>query len=375
MATAPRFRRAGRLAAVLALVAVLCTGCGFKGLYSAPLPGGANLGSHPYKVTIHFADVLDLVPQSAVKVNDVAVGKVEKITLDGWTAKVVVAVNGNVDLPDNAYAQIRQTSLLGEKFVSLGPPTGEVPTGRLSDDKNANIPINRTGSSIEIEEVLGALSLLLNNGDLDAISGITHELNQALNGRTDAARSLISQLNTFVGGVDAQRDKITTAIESVNKLAKTLADQKKILAGTLDTLPGALKILADERKQLVTLLQSLDHLSTSAVKVINGSKQDVISSLKSLQPILRQLTAAGDDIPSALELLATYPFPRNATDAVHGDYTNLRATLNLDLSQILSNLKVVPTLPGTNATGTAQPSMASLLPAGSMVPGVPAVGG
>lgn len=375
MATAPRFRRAGRLAAVLALVAVLCTGCGFKGLYSAPLPGGANLGSHPYKVTIHFADVLDLVPQSAVKVNDVAVGKVEKITLDGWTAKVVVAVNGNVDLPDNAYAQIRQTSLLGEKFVSLGPPTGEVPTGRLSDDKNANIPINRTGSSIEIEEVLGALSLLLNNGDLDAISGITHELNQALNGRTDAARSLISQLNTFVGGVDAQRDKITTAIESVNKLAKTLADQKKILAGTLDTLPGALKILADERKQLVTLLQSLDHLSTSAVKVINGSKQDVISSLKSLQPILTQLTAAGDDIPSALELLATYPFPRNATDAVHGDYTNLRATLNLDLSQILSNLKVVPTLPGTNATGTAQPSMASLLPAGSMVPGVPAVGG
>lgn len=375
MTTTRRVRRAGWLAAVLALVAVLCTGCGFKGLYSAPLPGGANLGSHPYKVTIHFADVLDLVPQSAVKVNDVAVGKVEKITLDGWTAKVVVAVNGTVDLPANAYAQIRQTSLLGEKFVSLGPPTGEVPTGQLSDDKNANIPINRTGSSIEIEEVLGALSLLLNNGDLDAISGITHELNQALNGRTDAARSLITQLNTFVGGVDAQRDKITTAIESVNKLAKTLADQKKILADTLDTLPGALKILADERKQLVTLLQSLDHLSTSAVKVINGSKQDVISSLKSLRPILTQLTAAGDDIPSALELLATYPFPRNATDAVHGDYTNLRATLNLDLGQILSNLKVVPALPGTASAGATQASMASVLPAGSMVPGVPAVGG
>ena len=45
---------------------------GSNGIYSIPLPGGASLGSHPYQVTAQFANVVDLVPQSAVKVNDVA---------------------------------------------------------------------------------------------------------------------------------------------------------------------------------------------------------------------------------------------------------------------------------------------------------------
>ena len=40
------------------------------------LPGGAPDGPS-YRVTAEFADALDLVPQAAVKVNDVTVGSVE----------------------------------------------------------------------------------------------------------------------------------------------------------------------------------------------------------------------------------------------------------------------------------------------------------
>jgi len=90
-----------RLAVGLAVLSVLAAGCtsdGMSGIYDMPLPGGADLGDHPYRVTVEFADVLDLVPQAAVKVNDVVVGRVETIELgdDGWTPQVVVAVNGDV---------------------------------------------------------------------------------------------------------------------------------------------------------------------------------------------------------------------------------------------------------------------------------------
>ena len=44
------------------------------------------------------------------------------------------------------------------------------------------IPITRTGSAPEAEEVLGALSLLLNGGGLQQIKVITTELNKALDG-------------------------------------------------------------------------------------------------------------------------------------------------------------------------------------------------
>src|SRR5262249_44307104 len=112
--TPRRADNSGRLRVAAAAVAssVLLAGCGFNGLYSAPLPGGANLGSHPYTVTVEFANVLDLVPQSSVKVNDVAVGKVESIKLQGWNALVKLKVNGKVQLPANAHAELLQTSLL-----------------------------------------------------------------------------------------------------------------------------------------------------------------------------------------------------------------------------------------------------------------------
>ncbi len=94
------------------------SGCGFD-VYKLPLPGGTDVGDDPITVHIMFRDVLDLVPQSTVKVNDVNVGKVTDVRLDGFTADVTVQLRKDTELPDNAVATIRQTSLLGEKFVSL----------------------------------------------------------------------------------------------------------------------------------------------------------------------------------------------------------------------------------------------------------------
>ena len=56
--------------------------CLSNGVYDTPLPGGADLGSHPMKITADFDDVLDLVPQSSVKVDNVAVGRVATISLN-----------------------------------------------------------------------------------------------------------------------------------------------------------------------------------------------------------------------------------------------------------------------------------------------------
>ena len=53
----------------------------------------------------------------SVKVNDVSVGKVTAIDLEGYQALVTLEVRRDVELPDNAVAELRQTSLLGEKFV------------------------------------------------------------------------------------------------------------------------------------------------------------------------------------------------------------------------------------------------------------------
>jgi phospholipid/cholesterol/gamma-HCH transport system substrate-binding protein len=343
---------ARRVVAVTVAGALALSGCGFKGLYSAPLPGGADLGSHPFTVTAYFADVLDLVPQSAVKVNDVPVGKVTAISLSrckdagthtNWCAKVKLKVNGSVNLPSNSHAEVQQTSLLGEKYVQLIAPASNPAGSRLQD--GSAIQFVDTKSAPEAEQVLGALSLILNKGGLNQIQNIAHELNLALGKpeRQQAVRSLITDLTTFTGTLDAQKDDITTALDSIDQLAITLNRQKQVLEDALDTFPDALRVLNQERGKLVTLLTSLSNLGSVATRVINATQQELVTSLKALDPVVTRLAAAGDDFPKSLRILGTFPFPLGLTRTfIRGDYANLDAVFDLSLTDQLCGLLPAP---------------------------------
>ena len=377
------------LSALSAAVSVLMlSGCGGFNLYEVQLPGGEATGDDVYRVTAEFSDVLDLVPQSAVKVDDVTVGSVEEITLDGYVARVRVRLKDSVKLPDNAEGAIRQTSLLGEKFVSLSAPPGQQSVGALGDGDV--IPLSRTTRSTEVEEVLSALSLLLNGGGLQQLQTINQELSKALTGRETDIRDLLAQLNTFIGGLDEQKAEIVRALEGLDRLTATLVAQRSTITGALDTVGPGLKVLADERKQFTQMLAALAELGEVGTRVINASRQATVANLRALQPILANLAAAGNNLPGALELLFTYPFPRNFPDAVAGDFTRLYVALDLSLNTLAENLGITPygepVIPGTptpgqaaGPTGRPQPQLPAPalppLPALPQVPGTQAGAG
>jgi phospholipid/cholesterol/gamma-HCH transport system substrate-binding protein len=348
--------------AVSLLTLVGVSGCS---AYDLPLPGGAGTGDDSYTVTAEFADVLDLVPQSSVKVNQVTVGSVEDIQVTGWTATVHLRLPHDVVLPDNATAELKQTSLLGEKYVALAAPTDVAPQGRLG--QGDRIPLARTSRNPEVEEVLGAMSLLLNGGGVAQLKTIEAELNNALRGRTSNVRDLVKQLGTFVGGLDAQRSEIVRAIDSIDRLSGTLAKNQDKIGKALDELPKGLTILADQRRQLTAMLTALRDLGEVGTRVIRGSRADLEANLRAVNPILRQLNKAGDDLPKSYQLLLTYPFPNNAQNTIRGDFTNLWVTLDTDVDTIAENLGVgrLPDLPLPSVPGVPAPTgLPTSLPGG-----------
>jgi phospholipid/cholesterol/gamma-HCH transport system substrate-binding protein len=321
------------------VASVALSGCGVfaGGLRGVELPGGADLGSDPYTVTIEFPDVVDLVPQSLVKVADVSVGTVRSIAVNPatWNARVTVAVNRSVRLPADAEARVRTTSLLGEKFVELAAPA-QGGTGTLAD--GATIPVERAGRAVEVEEVLGALSMLLNGGGVAQIKTISTELNKALDGREPQVRGLLANLDTLVGALDDRKGEITRALDGLNRLSATLADRRPQIANALDDLGPGLAELERQRGQLVDMLQALDRLSGTATDTINRSRDDVLADLRALQPTLSKLAESGQDLPNSLQLVGSFPFTDAATDGFAGDYMNLYARADLDAKTLLDNL-------------------------------------
>ncbi|WP_457253863.1 MCE family protein [Pedococcus sp. P5_B7] len=359
--------RGRRLLSGAVVVSTLLGVSGCQGAFDLPLPGGAANRGDIFRVTAEFADVLDLVPQSSVKVDQVTVGSVEKIELNGWTARVTLRLPKNIDLPDNAVAELKQTSLLGEKYVQLSAPPSTAPEGHLGDGDN--IPLARTGRNPEVEEVLSALSLLLNGGGVAQLKVIESELNNAMRGNQAEIKDVIKQLDTFVGGLDDQKAEIVRAIDNIDKLAGKLAAQKDDIAAALEALPKGLKVLADQRTQLVQMLQALSRLGAVGTQVIQQSKADTAANLKALAPILAQLTKAGDDLPKSLQLLLTYPFSDATTGAMKGDFTNMSVDMDLNLKNLAGNLGVPTTPPGGPSLPTGTPSLP--LPPVPPLPGLP----
>jgi phospholipid/cholesterol/gamma-HCH transport system substrate-binding protein len=325
-----------RLIALVAAACLALTGCDFD-VYDLPLPGGADTGSNPMTLHVEFADVLDLVPDSAVKVDEVSVGKVSEVELVDGHADVTLEVRRNTRLPANATAQIRQTSLLGEKFVSLvAPATDPSPTMLRSGD---TIPLERSGRNPEIEEVLGALSLVLNGGGVAQLKTISTELNKALAGHEDSARSVLTQVEVLMKNLDDNKGSIVRALESIDRLSKSVRSQEKTIDAALGELPSALKSIDAQRKDLVTMLQALSELGDVGVRVINASKTATIQVVQNLEPTLTQLAAAGDDLVNAFDTVLTYPFvdeavgrdPQVARNLHMGDYVNLSIDLQLDV--------------------------------------------
>ena len=330
-------RRLLVLLAALVAGAIVLGGCGLQA-YDLPLPGKVVSDSDGYHVSAVFKDVDNVVPRTLVMVHDVPVGQVDSVTRDGWDAKVTMTIKKNVQLPADVSAQVQQSSLLGENYIGLVAPTGSTvaSSGALAD--GAQIPLAQTGNNPQVEDVLGALSMLLSGGGISQLKTISTELNKAMDGRQGQLRDLLHQLDTMTGSLDDQKNAIIDAMQQVNRLTSVLNREHQTIGDALDSFGPALHVLHHQHQQLMTMLTSLDQLGTVATRVINESGANITASLRDLKPVLIELDKAGDSLPRGLMMAASFPFPKQASTLAKGDYSNALFHMDFDLGKVVKGL-------------------------------------
>lgn len=356
-----------QLRAVVAasVVALGASACNFGGSVSnLPLPGGGASGAETYKVVVIFPDVADLVPKAFVRVNDVPVGEVDKIKLDKATfkARVELKIKKDVKLPGNAMASLRQTSLLGEKFVALGPPEGQKATGELVD--GAVIPEDSTSRYPEVEEFFAAFSALATGGGLGQLQTIVSELSTALAGREQGVRDLLGRLTAITKAVDERKGDIVRALDNLDRLTSALSRQRNDIAAALDAFTPAVGVLAAQRADLTSLLSKLATLGDVGARVVNTAASDTIADFKALAPVLQTVSTLKTELAQTLknvdDLGVALP------NALRGDYLNLKIQLEVR-PDALAALPGVPNIPlGKAAQAEAKRSSISAMLLGGL---------
>lgn len=293
------------------------------------LPGSSVDG---YEVTAQFADALDLVPLSAVKLDGVRVGVVTDVRLgEGMLAEAVLQVQEGLVVPADVRARIAQTSLLGEKYVEIVRP---VESSAPPLAQGGVIPLERTSAAVEVEELLSAASALLNGGGLGHLQTISRELNTALSGRDEQVKGLLRNLDELLGGIEANKQDIVRALDAMDRLSGTLAAQRDTIGAAIDQLPAGVAALADQQADLTRALTALSDLGRVADRVIGKTQEDLVADLELLDPVLTEIAKAAPSFFATIDTLATYPFARNIYGGMAGDYAQLSGELEIDLDSL-----------------------------------------
>jgi phospholipid/cholesterol/gamma-HCH transport system substrate-binding protein len=317
---------------------MLLAGCQFGGLNSLNMPGTVGHGAGAYSITVELPDVATLPQNSPVIINDVTVGSVSGVEAvqraDGtFYAAVKLSLERNVKLPANATAQVGQTSLLGSQHVELSAPVGQPAIGELRD--GSRIPESHGGRFPSTEEVLSALGVVVNKGNLGALQDITQEVSTAVAGREGQFADLIPRLAELAASLNRQTDDIISAAEGLNRFAGILANQKDSLNRTLDTLPAALKVLNDNRANIVDAFAGLRRLATVGARILSETKTDFAAETKDLYAVIKPVNDNRSALVDSLDFLATFPFPgKNLKRVARGDYFNIWEVFDLTLRRL-----------------------------------------
>ncbi|MDT4936789.1 MAG: phospholipid/cholesterol/gamma-HCH transport system substrate-binding protein [Pseudonocardiales bacterium] len=293
---------------IQAIVGVLVAAIVGTVVYFVFFTGGDNK-----KVTAYFASGVGVYPGTPVKVLGIQVGSVTKVTPQGESVKIEMSYGKKYKLPQGADAFLVANSLVSDRYVQLAPAYTSGP--ELAG--GASIPLERTSSPAELDDIYsalnqlsialgpsganktGALSTLVNVGAAN-LKGNGQDFAQSIKNLSQAATTLASGREDLFGTVTNLR-KFTDALNQSDAQVRSFQSLLKQVAGDL----------ANERADLGAALHNLTIALHDVAGFINANAkrfhEDVVG-LESFTNILNKEQASLNEAlvvaPIALSNLA-----------------------------------------------------------------------
>ncbi|HYQ77501.1 MAG TPA: MlaD family protein [Solirubrobacterales bacterium] len=278
--------------------------------------------SHGYELNATFSNSANIALNSPIRIAGVDVGKVIATERDGDNTKVSFTVDSSGrPIHDDAFAAIRPRIFLeGNFFVELDPGSPSAP----EMDSGGTIPVSRTSTAVQIDEVLTALQSPV-RADLSRLlegygTALNHEPTEAedltqlpevkgksgaeaLNGAFqyggDAGRYSAQVTNAFLG---TQQKDLSRLVSSAGRAFGAFASRQEDLQGLIvnfDVFTGA---LANQSNNLTTTIRLL----APTLRITHASLVSLNRSLPPLRTYAIELKPAIEELPGLIS--ASKPF-------------------------------------------------------------------
>jgi virulence factor Mce-like protein len=276
--------------ALLAVVAVVA---------AALLLGG---GERPYIVKAVYADASGLTKDYDVKIDGVPAGTIKHVDLDAADHAVLTLEldKGAAPIGAGAKAFARPANLLGEKYVDLrlGDRRRPQPSGTV-------IPISRTGTPVELDDVLNTLDA----GTRARLRILINEAGTALAGRGADFNALLGALpgalddtRRVVDDVNSENARVRRMISASARVTAAVDSRHDDLRRVVADAATALHVVAERRRQLGATVAR----APSTLAQLNGTLGDLRSAASDLVPASRALRRSAPPLRQVLAALPSF---------------------------------------------------------------------
>lgn len=310
-------------------------------------------GNSTKSVTAQFSSAVGVYAGTPVKILGIDVGEVTSVHPDGATVTVKMTYDSKYKLPSNAISVIVANSLVSDRYLQLAPAyKGSGPV--LAN--GATIPVSRTAAPAELDDIYSALN----------------KLSVALGPSGANKNGALSDL-VKVGAANLQGNgaALGNSISKLAAAAKTLADGRGDLFGTVKNLQAFTKALSDSDSDVRHFNEQL----ATVAGQLAAERQDLGSALHNLGIALNQVAGFVND--NAAKLHTDIGGLKTLTDVLVKEQASLNETLAVG-PVALANI-VHAYQPDLGALGTrsnldslADPATLCALIDPSLIPGLPA---
>ncbi|MFB7879216.1 MCE family protein [Nocardia sp. NPDC056064] len=283
-----------RLAVALLTTAGL-TACTVE---TMPLPR-PGVDGPSYRLHAVFDNALNLPERARVKIGGTDIGVVTGIDTTDFRAEVELEVRRDIALPLGTRAELRQATPLGDIHIAVTLPEPRPGTPLLGDGDT--IDREHTSAGASVEELMTAMSLLLDGGAMNQVARITSELDAIVGGRGPQLAHLITELTAVIGALNQRTGQIDSVLYGLNELTGTLRARKSELGQTAETFPDLIAVIAENNRAITDLTAKVATVTAALGDFTTTTGPAFLGLFDSVQALMSGFTRMEDDLAGALD--------------------------------------------------------------------------
>jgi len=249
-----------------------------------------------YEIEAEFADAAGLVAENQVRVAGIKVGTVSNIELDGTKVLVRMEIENGINIPTDAFAEIKLATILGTKFVDIEAKGGEpyMQPGDL-------IPLEATAIPYEIYQASNQGTNVLEDLDGEALNAMLVQLAKLVEVSKDEIGAALAGLNELGTGLNAREEDLESLLANAEDLTGLLSEEGDDINRLIVASDEVLGSLASKRETLQSLVETTKIMSGQLAGILRGNRENVDGILNKLHKALVVLDRNVEHLDVALE--------------------------------------------------------------------------